>query len=60
MSNSKFLEEILYECHKLGIFDQVLIEVKKLRLEPSKKYLDLSEVYEMAYHNIKKNIEKID
>lgn len=56
MSNSKYLEEILHECHQLGIFDQVLNEVRKIRMESSKKYLDLTEVYEMAYNKVKKNI----
>ena len=58
MSNSKFLEEILHEAHNLGFFDELLDEVKKIRLNSSKKYLDLYEVYETAYQNIQKKIKK--
>lgn len=60
MSNSEFLEEILHDAHDLGIFDEVLDEVKKLRSESNRKYLDLTEVYETAIQNVKKKLKKID
>lgn len=60
MSNSKFLEEILHDAHNLGIFNEVLDEVKKLRLESSRKYLDLTEIYEVAIQNVKKKLKKTD
>jgi len=49
-----YLSDILYEAHELGIRNEVLAEVRKLRqIYPS---LPSYEVYELAFENVKSDL----
>jgi hypothetical protein len=52
MSNSNTLEELLYEIHEKGVFDEVLDEVKQIRNE--KKHTSTTDLYEMAFERVMK------
>lgn len=56
MANSN-LEELLYEIHERGLFDEVLEIVREIR--KGEKYMSTSDLYETAYEMVlKKNFEK--
>lgn len=60
---SNNLEELLYEIHDLGVFDEVMEEVKKIKIENT--YLSIGDLYERAFEMVlkkksKKNISELD
>lgn len=56
MANSR-LEELLYEIHEKGLFDEVLEIVREIRKEG--RFISTSDLYEMAYEMVlKKKFEK--
>lgn len=54
------MEEILYKAHELGVFDEFMEEVKKVRND--NKFKNRYEIYEIALENIlkKKYDEGVD
>ena len=46
------MEEILYKVHELGVFEEFMEEVKKLRID--NKYKSPVEIYETALENVVK------
>jgi hypothetical protein len=50
------MEEILYRVHELGLFEEFIEEVKKLRI--NNKYKSAIEIYETALENVLKNFEQ--
>jgi hypothetical protein len=57
MANSHTLEDLLYEIHEKGLFDEVLEEVKNIRGD--RKYISTVDLYEVALENIlKKNFRQ--
>lgn len=54
---SNSLEDLLYEIHNLGVFDEVLEEVRKIKIENT--YLSIGDLYERAFELVlKKKLEK--
>jgi len=45
-------EDWLYEAHSLGIRDEVLNEVKKIREDSP--HMELNDIYETAFNQVKK------
>jgi len=53
------IEDVMYEAYELGIEEEVMKEVGKLRNTPKYRYLPLSNIYEDAFNNVvKRNNEK--
>ena len=53
------IEDVMYEVYELGIEEEVMKEVGKLRNTPKYRYLPLSNIYEDAFNNVvKRNNEK--
>ena len=50
MTNEKFLEEILYESHKLGIYEEVA------KLSEKFKDLDTIDRYQRAFNQVKSEL----
>lgn len=50
MTSEQFIEELLFEAHQKGIFDELMEHVKLLK--QSKPYLNRYEAYEEAYNKI--------
>jgi len=53
------IEDVMYEAYELGIEEEVMKEVGKLRNTPKYRYLPLSNIYEDAFNNVvNRNNEK--
>jgi hypothetical protein len=50
MSNEAFIEEILFESHQKGIFDELIEKVREIRKEFP--HIDRYEAYEIALKTI--------
>lgn len=50
------MEEILYKAHELGVFEELMEEVKKIRA--ANEFKSRLDIYEMALENILK--KKLD
>jgi hypothetical protein len=46
MSNSAYFEDLLYEAHQNGVFNELIEKVKEIKTEFP--YLDRTEAYERA------------
>lgn len=60
---SNNLEDLLYEIHNKGVFDEVLEEVKKIKIENT--YLSIGDLYERAFELVLKkksgkNLSELD
>lgn len=56
MANSDFFEDLLFEIHKNGLFDEVVKIVKEIRKE--KPFIENTLVYEIAYERVLKEKQK--
>lgn len=55
MGTSASLEDLLYEIHQAGLFEEVLKEIKEIKKD--KKFISSLESYELAYENVKSRLE---
>lgn len=53
------IEDIMYEAYDLGINEEVLKKVTKLKQKNKYKFIDLNHVYTVAFNKIIKKKEKI-
>jgi hypothetical protein len=56
MANSNNLEDLLYEIHQTGVFNEVMEEIKEIK--KSYNFMPLFELYEMAFEKVKKKINQ--
>jgi hypothetical protein len=56
MGNVNNLEDLLFEIHQSGVFEEVMEEIKQIK--KIRKHVPIFDLYEMAFENIKEKIKK--
>ena len=53
------IEDVVYEAYDLGLRDEVFNKVLTLKKEKKHKYTQLSDLYEIALFESKKQLKKV-
>lgn len=52
------IEDVVYEAYDLGLKDEVFTKVSNLKKEKKHKYTELSDLYDLALLESKKQLKK--
>lgn len=53
------IEDVVYEAYDLGLKDEVFSKVSTLKKEKKHKYTELSDLYDLALLESKKQLKKV-